>query len=202
MCLSQLSEVQGSEKNLIAQLVSQLSLSEIMVQGRTNIGQLISQLLLSENVVHGEPWGLHGVEINTRCYCKSKRYQYSTMQRLAHLISHWNVVFNYVWYCRIGLCFMLVISIIMRCVWLERYYHEELKLYWKRTPSDAFSKVKINFSPPPPHNKVSRGWTLWLSHQSCYIIREENEVRSIAEVSLKYLKEVHFESRSLFWPEN
>ena len=50
MCLSHsLSEVQGSEKNLIAQLVSQLSLSEIMVQGRTSIGQKhVSQLSLSE----------------------------------------------------------------------------------------------------------------------------------------------------------
>ena len=62
MCLSQLSlsEVQGSEKNLSAQLVSQLSRSKILVQGRTNIGQLVSQLSLSENVVHGEPLGPHG----------------------------------------------------------------------------------------------------------------------------------------------
>ena len=57
MRLSQLSlsEVTGSEKNLIAQLVSQLSLlSEIIVQGTTNIGQLVSQLLLSDNVLQGK----------------------------------------------------------------------------------------------------------------------------------------------------
>ena len=43
MCLSQLSlsEVQGSEKNLI--------------------GQLVSQLSLRENVVQEEPWGLLSV---------------------------------------------------------------------------------------------------------------------------------------------
>ena len=63
MCLSQLSlsEVQGSRKILIAQLVSRLSLSKIMVQGRTHIRQLVSQLSLSENVVQGEPWGLYEV---------------------------------------------------------------------------------------------------------------------------------------------
>ena len=40
-------EITGYEKNLIAQLVSRLSLSEIMVQERTNIGHLVSQLSLS-----------------------------------------------------------------------------------------------------------------------------------------------------------
>ena len=56
MCLSQLSlsEVTGSEKNLVAQLVSRLSLSETMVQGRTSIGQLVSQLSLSEKCGSGD----------------------------------------------------------------------------------------------------------------------------------------------------
>ena len=54
MCLSQLSRSwgTGSDKNLIAQLVSRLSLCEIMVQERTNIGQLISELWFREN--HGD----------------------------------------------------------------------------------------------------------------------------------------------------
>ena len=63
ICLSQLSRSwsgTGSKKNLVAQLVSQLSLSEIMVQGRTNIGQLVSQLSLSENVIQEKPWGFTG----------------------------------------------------------------------------------------------------------------------------------------------
>ena len=59
MCLSQLSWSwgTGSEKNLIAQLVSRQSLSEIMIQGRTNIGQLISQLSLSEKYGSGRTMG-------------------------------------------------------------------------------------------------------------------------------------------------
>ena len=69
MCLSQLSlsEVTGSEKNLIAQLVSQLSLSEIMVQGRTDIGQLNYRLVrmwFREN--HGD--FITGSGLNTWCY--------------------------------------------------------------------------------------------------------------------------------------
>ena len=57
--LSQLSRSwgTGSEKNLIAQLVSRLSLSESTVQGRTNIGQLVSQLWLSEKYGSGRTVG-------------------------------------------------------------------------------------------------------------------------------------------------
>ena len=59
VCLLQLSQSwgTGSEKNLIAQLVSRLSLSEIMVQGRINIGQLVSQLSLCEKYGSGRTMG-------------------------------------------------------------------------------------------------------------------------------------------------
>ena len=70
-------EVQASEKNLIAQLVSRLSLSEIMVQGRTNVGQLVSQLSLSETymyMVQGEPRGPHG-------FCSTFRLAYSNLRQ-------------------------------------------------------------------------------------------------------------------------
>ena len=64
-CLSQLprSWGTGSERNLIAQLVSRLSLSEIMFQGRTNIGQLVSQLSLSEKYGSGRTMGTSRVLI-------------------------------------------------------------------------------------------------------------------------------------------
>ena len=59
LCLSQLlrSWGTGSEKNLIAWLVSQLTRSAIMVQGRTNIGHLVSQLSLSEKYGSGRAMG-------------------------------------------------------------------------------------------------------------------------------------------------
>ena len=64
ICLSQrsLSEVymyMCSEKNLIGQLVSQLSLSEIVWFRQLN--SQLHNVSLSENVVHRDPWGLHRV---------------------------------------------------------------------------------------------------------------------------------------------
>ena len=76
----------GSERNLIAEHVSRLSLSEIMVHGRTNIGQLVSQLSAKWDCGSGRTiWGLNGFFSTFRLACSNRHQENEEVWRCSTL---------------------------------------------------------------------------------------------------------------------